>query len=209
MEEIVLQAESRNIVGKQVKALRREGRLPAIIYGRGYSPITITLDLHEAGKVFPSITSSQLLTVKVDGKAHTTLVKEKQRHPVSGELIHVDFLEISLTEKLRVNVVIQLEGDSPAVKNYNAVLVAGQEELYIEAYPRDLPERIIVDVSTLVEIGDTIHVRDLVLPAAVEVMSDPDEMVVVATAPAAEEVVEEVSAIEPEVLERGKKEEEI
>jgi large subunit ribosomal protein L25 len=208
MEEIILKANTRKVVGKQVKALRRAGQLPAVIYGRGKTPVAVTLDLHETSKLLPTITSSHLITLSVEGKPHTTLVREKQRHPVSGELIHVDFLEVSLTEKLRVDVIIQLEGDSPAVKNYNAVLVSGLEQLSIEAYPRDLPERISVDVSGLLEIGDAVYVRDLSLPSKVEVLSDPDDMIVLATAPVREEELVEEAAAEPEIIERGKKEEE-
>jgi len=212
MEEIVLNAKRREVVGKQVKALRREGRLPAILYGRHLSPILISLDMRNVSRVLPTITSSHLVVVDVDGEKHTTLVRERQRHPVTGSLLHVDFQVLSMTEKLRTTVVIVLEGDAPAAKNYNGVLVTGQTELEVECLPGDLPERIRVDISRLTEIGNAIHVRDLVLPAAVEVLTDPDELVVLITAPAAEEK-EEVIAVaegapEPEIIEKGKKEEE-
>jgi large subunit ribosomal protein L25 len=212
MEEIVLNAKRRDVVGKQVKALRREGRLPAVLYGRHLSPILITLDMHNASRVLPTITSSHLVVVDVEGEKQTTLVRERQRHPVTGGLLHVDFQVLSMTEKLRTTVVIVLEGDAPAAKNYNGVLVTGQAELEVECLPSDLPERIRVDISKLTEIGDAIHVRDLVLPPAIEVLTDPDELVVLITAQAAEEKeeVEEAAegAPEPEVIEKGKKEEE-
>jgi len=210
MKEIVLKAETREVVGKQVKALRRQGRLPGVIYGKSMDPILITLDMHDSTRVFPTITSSQLVVVEVEGKQHTTLVREKQRQPVTGGLVHIDFQEVSLTEKLRTQVIIELIGESPAVKNFNGVLVPGLEELEVEALPRDLPERIKVDVSTLTEIGEAIHVRDIVLSNKVEVLNDENEIIVVVTAQAAEEVEEvaEVAVPEPEVLERGKKEEE-
>ncbi len=212
MEETVLSAKRRDIVGKQVKALRRAGRLPAVLYGRHLAPILVTLDMRESSHVLPTITSSHLVVVDVDGERHTTLVRERQRHPVTGDLLHVDFQVLSMTEKLRATVIIVLEGDAPATKNFNGVLVTGQTELEVECLPSDLPERIRVDISTLAEIGNAIHVRDLVLPPAVEVLTDPDELVVLVTAPAAEEkeeVVEVVEeAAEPEVIEKGKKEEE-
>jgi large subunit ribosomal protein L25 len=211
MPEIVLQAQPREVIGKQVKALRREGRLPGVIYGRGIDTLLITLDMHDASRILPTITSSQLVAVEVDGKQHTTLVREKQRMPTTGALLHVDFQEVSLTEKLHANVIIELVGDSPAVKNYNGVLVAGLERLEVEALPRDLPERITVDVSILSEIGQAIHVRDIALSSAVSILDNEDEIIVVVTAQAAEEVEEaaEAGAFEPEVaVERGKKEEE-
>lgn len=210
MKDVVLKAEPRTVLGKQVKALRREGRLPAVIYGRGHTPISISLDLHDASRVLPTITSSQLVVVDVNGSLHTTLVREKQRQPVTGSLIHIDFQEVSLTEKLRTNVMIELIGESPAVKNLNGIVVSAREVVEVEALPRDLPDRLTLDISSLVEIGDTLHVRDLILPPRVEILDDAEEMIVVVTGQAAEEEVAEaeVSAAEPEVIERGKKEDE-
>jgi large subunit ribosomal protein L25 len=138
------------------------------------------------------------------------LVREKQRDPISGALLHVDFLEVSLTEKLRANVGIHFEGESPAIKNYDGVVVIGTEVIEVEALPRDLPERIVVDLSRLLEIGDAIYVRDLDVPAKVRIMTDLDEIVVNITAPAYEPEIEgaEGGLAEPEVIERGKKEDE-
>ncbi|MGB9668997.1 MAG: 50S ribosomal protein L25 [Anaerolineales bacterium] len=208
MEQIELKATKREVTGKQVKALRREGKLPAIIYGRHLSPLPILLDLHDASRALPGITSSQLITVNVDGNKHTVLVREKQRHPVQGKLIHVDFLAVSMTEKLRANVLIEIEGEAPAVKNFGAVVVPVLEEVEVECLPKDLPEKIVVDLSGLEKIGDAIHVKDLVLPKGVEVLTDEDEMVVLVKSPEGEEV-EAVAAegAEPEVIEKGKKEE--
>jgi len=210
MEEVVLQAQERTITGKQVKNLRLAGRLPAVVYGKSFTPVAISLDYREAQKVLPTISSSQLVVVDVEGTRHTALVREKQREPISGKLLHIDFLEVSMTEILRASVSIQFEGDAPAIKNYNGVVVIRTEEIDVEALPRDLPERIVVDLSRLAEIGDTIYVRDLELPAKVRILSDVDEIVVHITAPAYETDLEgaEGGMAEPEVIERGKKEEE-
>lgn len=211
MEKIVLQANRRQIVGKQVKQLRRQGRLPAVLYGKNFEPISVTLDFRETNRILPRVTSSHLITVEVDGEQHNALVREKQFNPVLGKLIHVDFLVVSLTEKLRANVTIQLEGESPAVRDLNGVLVSGIEEIEVECLPQDLPERIMVDVSSLAEFGAAIHVRDIKVSENVRVLTNLDEVVAIVTAPEAEEeevVVEEVAAEEPEVIEKGKKEEE-
>ena len=101
MEEVVLEAKRREVIGKQVKALRREGLLPAIIYGRHIEPIPVSLDAHSATRALHGVSSSQFVVVSVDGKPHTVLVRERQRHPVSEDLLHVDFLEVSMPEKLR------------------------------------------------------------------------------------------------------------
>ena len=213
MEEIVIQAKTRDVTGKQVKALRRDGVLPAVIYGKARDSIKISLDYRESSRVLPTITSSQLVVVDVDGKKHTTLVRERQRQPVSGELLHIDFLEVSMTEKLRTQVMIELVGESAAVKNASGILVSGLEELHVEAYPRDLPERISVDISSLGEVGDAIYVRDLQAIKGVEILENDDEIIAVITSPAAEEEPEEAEeeieeGEEPEVIERGKREEE-
>ena len=212
MEEIVLQAKKRNVIGKQVKALRRQGGLPAILYG-SIDPLAISLDAHNAERVLQSVTSSNLITVEVEGSPHSVLVRERQRNPLTGHLIHVDFQVVSLTEKLRANVLLDLVGEAPAVKEHSGVLVTGLESLEVECFPQDLPERITIDLSILGEIGDAIYVRDLHLPDVVEVLEDPDEMVILVTAQEAEPVEEEEEVAEaveeePEVIERGKREEE-
>jgi large subunit ribosomal protein L25 len=211
MEEVVLKASPRVITGKQVRSLRRKGELPAVLYGHNINPILVSLNLREASRVLPKVTSSSLVTIDVNGEQHRTLVRERQRHPVQGTLLHVDFQVVSMTEKLRADISLVLEGEAPAVKNYNGVLVTQQESLSVECLPGDLPDRITVDISKLEEIGNAIYVRDISLPAAIEVLTDPDEVVVVVIAPVVEveEVAEEEAAAEePEVVERGKKEEE-
>jgi large subunit ribosomal protein L25 len=211
MEKVVIQAEKRAVVGKQVRALRRDGKLPAVIYGYGIDPLSIVLDAHSASRILAKASSSTLVTIELAGKQYPTLVREKQLDFIRNILIHVDFLAVSMTEKITASVGIQLEGVAPAVKDFNAILVNGLTELEVECLPADLPQRFVVDISGLVEVGDGVYVKDVAAPANVEILSDSDEMIVVATAMAAEEV-EEVVAVaegeEPEVIEKGKKEEE-
>ena len=220
MEKVVLKATRRAITGKQVSALRRAGQLPAVIYGRHTEPISIALDAHGAGLALGRVGSSSLISVEVDGKEYPALVRERQRDFIRGTLKHVDFLAVSLTESLRAEVRIELTGVSPAAKDLNAVLVTGLHSVSVECLPTDLPERIVVDISGLREVGDGIHVRDLEVSEKVRILDDPDEMVVVATY-AKQEVVEavaqplegvvapEAEAEEPELsVERGKKEDE-
>jgi len=209
MAEVVLQATIRNVIGKQVRALRRAGQLPAVIYGHQITPLAISLDHREASHVLPRVSSSQLIQVEVAGERYPALVREKQRHPVTGYLVHVDFQTVSMTEKLRAMVRIELVGEAPAIKTYNGVLVTGQEEIEVECLPGDLINKITVDLSKLTNIGDTIHVGDLPVPSSIQVLTDADEMVLLVTAQAAEDkfaAAEAAAAPEPEILERGKKE---
>jgi large subunit ribosomal protein L25 len=213
MEEVILKASRRNVLGKQVKAIRREGRLPAVIYGHHIDPISIELDLRDASKSLTGLAPSALVTVDVEGNSHKALVREKQRNKITGILLHVDFLAVSMKEKLRSQVYMEIVGISPAIKDFSGVLVTGSDEVEVECLPQDLPERIVVDVSGLLKIGDGIYVRDLAVPEGVKILEDSDTMVALITAQAAEEVevapvVEEVLTTEPEIIEHGKKEEE-
>ncbi len=216
MEKVVLKAEKRDVTGKQVGALRRAGKLPAVIYGRHVEPIAISLDAHSAGLALAKLSSSSLVTIDVNGTEYPTLVREKQRNYVKGILTHVDFLAVDLTEKIRASVRVYLTGVSGAVKDHNAVLVHGIEELEVECLPTDLPERINVDIAALKLVGDGIHVSDIVLADNIRVITDGDEMIVVATAPkvdtteaTAGAAVPGAEVAQPELsVERGKKEEE-
>jgi large subunit ribosomal protein L25 len=211
LEKVVLKANKRNVIGKQVGALRQAGKLPAVLYGHHVDSTPIVLDAHETTLTLSRLTSSSLVTISLDGKEYPTLVREKQRHPIKHHLLHLDFQALSLTEKTHVKVSIELTGTAPAVKAYNAILVTPLTELEVECLPQEIPERVVVDISGLAEIGDTIHVHDLKLPGEVEILTDLDEVIITATAPKVEEVVEaaeEEEAAEPEVVKGAKKEEE-
>lgn len=217
MEKVVIKATKRDVVGKQVRAMRREGKLPAVIYGRHNDPINISLDAHSASLTLGRLSSSSLVTIDVDGEEYSTLVREKQRDYIKNRLLHVDFLAVSQDEAITATVSLHFIGVSIAVKDYNAVLVHNLEELDVECLPRDLPERIDVDISVLSRIGDGIRVRDLVVSDQIRILENPDTMVAVATAPKVEEEVAAVPGAEaveptegePELsVERGKKEDE-
>ena len=218
MEKVVLKASKREVTGKQVKALRRAGQLPAVIYGRHVEPIAISLDAHTTGLVFAKLTSSSLVTIDVDGTEYAALVREKQRNYIKGVLTHIDFFAVDLTEKIRTKVRLTYVGVSSAVKDFSAVLVHRMDALEVECLPTDLPERITVDISSLKEIGNNIRVRDIPIPDAerIVLLDDVDEIVIIATL-VKEEAVEEVAAVVPVEaaaaapglsVERGKKEEE-
>lgn len=215
MEKVVLKATKRDVIGKQVKALRREGKLPAVIYGRHTEPVNILLDAHTASLALAKASSSTLVTVDVDGKEYPVLVREKQRDFIKNRLLHVDFLAVSLTEKLRATVSLNFVGVSPAVKDFNAVFVHNLEQFHVECLPADLPEHIDIDISMLKRVGDAIRVGDIALSDKIRVLENPDTVVCVASAPKVEEVTAAgaeagaPTATEPELaVERGKKEEE-
>jgi large subunit ribosomal protein L25 len=217
MEKVVLKATKRDVIGKQVRAMRRAGQLPAVIYGRQSEPIIITLDAHVAALTLGKLTSSSLVTIDVDGTEYASLVREKQRDYIKNRLLHIDFLAVSLDEKIRTSVSVVFRGVSAAVKDHNAVLVKNLEELEVECLPTDLPESIVVDISVLKRPGEGIRVHEVNVSENVHILNDPDTMVAVATFARVEEVGVDVSAAEevvaeegePELsVERGKKEDE-
>lgn len=215
MDKVIIEAERRDVLGKKVKALRREGKLPAVIFGHGLETTPIVLDMREASKTLASAGSSTLVTIKLDGKEHSTLVRERQYEVLQRTLLHVDFQAVSLAEKVRASVAVILgDEDAPAVKSYGAMIIQGTESIEIECLPQDLPDRIVVDVSTLENIGDSILVQDLPVPDGVEILDDPETMIVVATSLAEEVVEEEVEEIEleegaePEVIGESEEEDE-
>ena len=212
VEKVIIKAIKREVIGKQVNALRRAGKLPAVMFGYQVESTPIMLDTHEVTKILGQLSSSSIITIDLDGKQYPTLVREKQRDFIKNRLLHVDFQVVSLTEKIRAQVRIELTGTAPAVTDYSAIIVNSMTELEVEGLPADLPERIMVDISNLVKIGDGIHVHDIVVSDKVVILEDPDETIVNATAPRVEEVEEvvpeEAEVVEPEVIEHGKKEEE-
>jgi large subunit ribosomal protein L25 len=204
MDQIILEASMRSRFGKKVAPLRREGKLPAILYGKSIKkPIPVTLNGAQTEKVLRTASSSSLIVVNVDGEEHTTLVRDFQIDYVRGTLQHVDFLVVSLTEKVRASVAVVVEGIAPIIEEEGGLLVSGTEQVEVESLPQNLPERFLVDVSVLESFGSSLHVRDLVIPEDVTVLTDLDELLVVATAPALEEIEEEVLDDELEEGEEG------
>ena len=207
MDKIFLEADERKVLGKKVKALRREGKLPAVIYGREIEPVPITMDARAVRLTLAEIGANTLITISLDGKEHLALVRDLQREVISRDLLHVDFQAVSLEESITTTVPVAVEGEAPAVAEYNALLVTELDELEIEAKAKDLPDMIPVDVTGLTEIGDNILIRDLVISGEVKILNDPDEIVVVVAAPTVLEIETEPEE-EVELLEELPEEEE-
>ena len=205
-EEVLINAEKRNVTGKQVKALRRQGLLPGVIYGRHIEAFPIQMDAHDASLILDKLTASSLITIDVDGEKFNVLMRDRQRDVIFGDLLHVDFLVVSLTEKLRATIELKLVGEAPVADNPEVVVTQVLNDIEIEAFPQDLPEFIEVDISTLETVDDEITVADLDLGENIAILTDPNETIVSVGYVAQEEVAQEAEAVEPEVVEKGKKE---
>ena len=215
MEQIELKAEKRTIIGKRVKSLRREGLIPALLYGPKTEPVPIQCDERELQRVLARAGGTNLISLRIDdaGKPKMTLVSEVQRDSITNELYHVDFYQVVMTEKVSAEVNIVLTGQSPAVQQADAMLLQGVDSVEIECLPGDLIHSIEVDLSTLLEIDDAIYVKDLQVPANIAILTDGDELVakVQRLRLVEEEEVEEEVEVAPEeveVIAKGKEVEE-
>lgn len=212
MEKVVINAEKRDVVGKKVGTLRRQGLIPGVMYGHNEPPFPITMNAREIERVINNLTSSSIVTVNVNGESHQALIREKQKDYIRNQIIHIDFQILSLKEKIRSKIEVKLVGVAPAVKNFNGIVLQEREFIDVEALPADLPERITVDISGLENIGDLIRVGDLDISDAVTVFDDVNDVIVSISGAMAEEAVEEevttTEGTEPEVVEKGKKESE-
>ena len=201
MEKYIIEAQEREVIGKKVKALRREGLLPAVIYGSGMDPKPITLNTKKVRQTLGMIGANTLVTIKLGKKEHLALVRDVQREVIMRDLLHIDFQAVSLEETITSTVPIVIVGEAPATKEYEAILVTGLDELQIEAKAKDLPDVISADVSGLFEVGDNIQVKDLVIPGEVKILDDPEEVVITVTVPTLMELEPEVEEEEAELLE--------
>lgn len=196
-----LTATTRELIGKKSHRLLREGGLPAVVYGHHVASRPITLDAREFGQVFRKAGQSHLIDLVIDGSpADKVLVKEVQTHPRRHGPIHVDLHQVSLMEKLQVEVPVVVTGESPAVKQGDADVAINVHRVRVECLPTDIPEGYTVDISGLESIGDAIRVSDLPAIANVVVIDDPEEVIVRIT-PRRELVEEEVAPAEGEAVE--------
>lgn len=199
-----LEVRPRTVLGKKVGALRREGRLPAVIFGGHAESTPVETDTSVFQKGYRRWGQTTLLSLTgIDGGEVPVLVHGVSREPRTGSLLHVDFARVSLTEKTHADVPLHFVGESPAVRTHGGVMVHALSEVRIEAFPQDIPHQIDVDLSKIEQIEDTLYVRDLVVDASkIEIQNDADQVVAKAVAPRAEEeVVKPAAAVEGEAVE--------
>ncbi|MEI8063069.1 MAG: 50S ribosomal protein L25 [Verrucomicrobiota bacterium] len=212
-KQVQLKAKLRNVAGKtKVKRLRAQGSVPGSVYGAHTKPYNITVNTRELGDVLHSATGENVLVdLQVDDSGKTdnrlALIQEVQHHPFLDTILHVDFHELLATEKFHTKVPVRPSGEPVGVKTGGGVLEYVMRELHVECLPKDLPELLEVNVEKL-EIGQSIHVKDVVPPAGVTLTDDKDMTIFLIVAPIAEEVAAttEAASGEPEVI--GAKKEE-
>ena len=192
-EQVELTAEKRAVLGKQVKQLRRQGWVPGVMYGHGFSPLALKFEERTLRQVLSKVGGSQLLSVKIKGikQPEIALIRDVQRDPIRGTFLHVDFYRVQMTERLTAEIPLVIVGESPVVEARTGILLQGISAIEVECLPGDLVDAIEVDLSDLVEIDQGVYVRDLAVPAGIEILADPDEMIVRVVPLEAEELPEE------------------
>lgn len=212
MERVKIKVDKRETVGKEgVKKLRKRGYIPAVVYS---NDINIALTLSFAGlKALRAINFSESAVIDMEitgekkAKSIPVLIKDVQFHPLTEDVVHIDFLKVSLSEKIKVHVPIVLKGESKQVKEESGTIDQILRELEVEGLPLDIPEKVEIDITDLT-IGHTLHVSDLIVSAKIAIITDSGAAVVTALAKA-EEIEEEVPAeegapTEPEVIKEKK-----
>lgn len=206
-----LKAAKRTVVGKKVDSLRRAGVIPGVVYGGGEETLSIELSSKDFERVYKEAGESSIVTLDIDGSTKSVLIHSVDVDPISNEPRHADFYAIKKGQKVEIDVPVEFEGESPAVKE-GANLVKVLHEITIKGDATHLPHEIIVDISSLAKIDDQITAGDIRLPAGIELITGPEEIIVLVAAQVEEE--EEASSEAPDMSqigiseERGKKEEE-
>ena len=180
-----LDVQTREVVGKKVARLRRQGFLPANVYGHGLDSVAVQVSTEEMEHTLKAAVANEVIDLKIAGErdARPVVIQKVQRHPLNSSVLHAEFYQVSLREKMRADVPLIVVGKSEGIDTYNGVLVHALEVLHVEALPLDLPSRIEVDITPLRHLEDTIHVRDLVIPQGVTALADEDAVVVKVASP--------------------------
>lgn len=210
--KVELEVTAREVLGKKVKLLRQDGVTPANIYGNGVDSRAIQVPSDDLLRVLKAAGRSEIVYVSLEGKERPTFVREVQRNPVTDLILHVDFFQIDLTKKVKIEIPVHLTGVPPAVDTYQGILVQPLDHVTVEALPTDVPSSLDLDVSVLTEIDQSLHVSDLTTPEGVLMVNDGQQMIAKVEPPAVEVVDEPtvgeglIEGEEAEVPEEGAEE---
>ena len=206
MSELKIQASVREITGKKVKKYRKEGKIPAILYGRGVKNINLWVDLNEFKKAFHQAGENTIIDLVIDnGKNIPVLIHEVQYDHLSDDLAHADFFQVRMDEKIETEVPLEFIGEAPAVKEQGGVLVVNINEVPVRCLPSDIPGKFKLDLSGLKTFEDRILVGDIeVDPRKVEILMEKDNIIALVSPPRSEaelealeeKVEEDVSSVE-------------
>jgi large subunit ribosomal protein L25 len=215
MDHFVLHAQPRTAIGKVVDHVRRQRLIPAVMYGHGLKSASLQLDASEFQKIYRQAGSTSLVDLTVaDGSPVKVLIQSVQRHPTRQSVLHVDFYQVKMTEKIEAEIELSIEGESPVVKESGGILIRALDKLKVSCLPGDLVPTIAVNIEALKTFEDRIHVKDLALPKGIEPLLGGEEVVISVSKPRSEAELEQLSGEVTENIEgvevekKGKTEEE-
>lgn len=203
--ELELKAQTRENIGKKLESLRKQGIIPAVVYGSGHKPVSVQVDYEEFRKVFEKTGESTLIKLKVDNEIKNVLVHDIVKDPITGNFVHIDFYQVRMDKEIKAEVSLVFEGEAPAVKFLEGVLVKSMNHIEVEALPKDLPHEIKVDISVLDTFDKNIRIKDLILPKGVKTDINLEEVVISVVPPRTEEEIKPVEekpteTVEPELV---------
>jgi len=199
MEQIELNAAKRDVLGKKVRFLRRQGITPVHVFGHGIESLALQCDTTNLQRVLTQTGQTRIINLNIDGEKtpRTVMVRETQQSILKGDLLHVDFYQVKMTEVLDVDVPIVLVGEAPALRNKENMLMQELNTLSVQCLPASIPNSIEVDVTSLTEPDQAIRVRDIVPGEGVTILNDPEVMLArIAVQREAEEIPEAVEIAE-------------
>lgn len=212
---LILQAKKRSEIGKKIKHVRNQGFIPGILYGHNVQNVNLSVPFAQFRKIYQQAGESTLVDLKVDDAESPVkvIIQDVQRDPVKGEILHVDFHQVNMREKLHAHITLKFTGIAPALKNFDGVLVTGKSEIEVHCLPSDLVHEIEVDLSSLKQLNDAIHIKDLIVPSGIEILDAASDIIVSVTESKTEKEAETMAQapvaevkVEPELV--GKKEKE-
>jgi large subunit ribosomal protein L25 len=204
-----LKAKLRKVKGTAYRASQEENTIPAVLYGHETENLSLEVDRKEFEKVYKEV-GETLIDLDIEGKKYSVLIYDEQVHPLTQELLHVDFYQPNLKEEVETEVPLELVGEAPALK-LGGTLISNMKEIPVSALPKDLPSKIVIDVSSLITFDDAITVKDIKVSEGVTIeIENPDEIIVQVVEPekVEEELAKPIEEIDKEPEKAGEKKEE-
>ncbi|EKD62801.1 MAG: hypothetical protein ACD_52C00052G0004 [uncultured bacterium] len=191
MDKTILKASERKLLGRKVKALRAKGMLPGVVFGKGIESLSVAVDFKEFTTAYSKAGETGIVELTLGSSKRPVLIHNVQVDTLTGKAVHTDFLQVNLKEEVNATVAVELVGESPAEKSGLGTIVVQLNEIEVRALPLDLPEKFVVDVSSLTEVDQAVYVKDLAFDKKkIEIKTDLDSIVVKVEPPQKEEVVE-------------------
>ncbi|MBN2198025.1 50S ribosomal protein L25 [Candidatus Wolfebacteria bacterium] len=203
-----LQVKKREILGKKVKNLRKENLIPAELYGHGRENIHLSVPSKEFSKILKEVGENAILKLKLEGdKDFNVLINDFQKNSLTDKISHIDFQEVKMDEKITTSIPLEFIGEAPAVKEKGGILVKAMQEIELTAFPADLPRSIKIDLAKIINIGESIYVKDIDIPEKVELLVDSKTVIATVTEMEKEEIEKTPITVEKVKVEGEEKKE--